>query len=171
VRLTGINAAQQIFPMLDDKESFTRNKKMDQSIYVVVADRGVARIFSTSFKMDTLDLVIEEANPSGRKLRSDVESDRPGRTSNSSGHIHALGNEYSAERHDDEQFAKHICELLGKEHQQKKFSELMIAAPPHFLGALRHHLDASCRKALSATVDKDLLHADNADIVGHFRLR
>lgn len=144
---------------------------MDKPIYLLVADRGKARIFSTDSKMQVLDVVLDEENPAGRKIRAETESDRPGRTSNSTGHLHALGNEYSSERHEDERFAKYLCHILVKEHGEKKFRELMIAAPPHFLGELRQSLDPECQKALSATIDKDLLRASDAEIGAHFRAR
>jgi protein required for attachment to host cells len=142
---------------------------MKKPIYLLVADRSKARIFNTDARMDVLDLVFETTDSSGRKIRSEIESDRPGRTNDSMGHIHGLGDDHSAEQHESRQFAKYLGEVLGREHQQKKFRELMIAASPHFLGDLRHNIDAECRKALSVTIDKDLLHVSGADIAAHFK--
>jgi protein required for attachment to host cells len=144
---------------------------MNKPVYLLVADGGHARIFNTDSEMDVLDLVLDQASPFGRKTRFENGSDRPGRTSDSTGHLHGPGNECPAKRYDSEQFAKYLCLVLNKDNQERKFTELMIAAPPHFLGALRRCLNGECRKVLSATIDKDLLRAINGDIRAHFEAR
>ena len=142
-------------------------RSMENSVYVLVADSGGARIFTAARQLDDLTLVYEKDNPEGRKARSEIDSDRPGTQRNDSSGSHGLGGDKDAHRHASEQFASSLSESLHKDHLAGKFSNLMIIAPPQFLGSLRQHLHRDCAKILSKTIAKDLQRADTATILSH----
>ena len=52
--------------------------------------------------------------------------------------------------------------------QAGRFTSLLIAAPPHFLGDLRQHLSKDCQQIVGKTVNKDLLRSDDNGIIAHF---
>lgn len=142
---------------------------MSRIIYLLVADRGGAKIFSSDEKLEDLQPLFDEVHEAGRKTDSEWLTDRPGRLRDSKGNIHGLGHERSAEESDAKSFAAHISGLLRKDYQDGRFQELMIAAPPRFLGHLRDALDAGCMAVLSRSLHKDLVRASMADILAHFR--
>lgn len=141
---------------------------MKKDYYLLVADSGAAKLYRAEGTLDNLQLVHERANPEGRKMAGEIDSDRAGQQRNSIGGMHSLAGDHDPQRHASEQFARSLCKLLQHEHQDGKFSELLIAAPPHFLGELRAHLSDDCRKVLGKTVHKDLLRSDTQAIAAHF---
>jgi protein required for attachment to host cells len=144
-------------------EEFMSNKR-----YILVADAGSARIFKSEGKVSELQLVHQQENPAGRKMASELDSDRAGSQRGGSGAYHGLGGDSDPQRHQAEAFAAVLARILHYAHQDKQFDELLIAAPPQFLGELRKHLSADCQKVLGRTVNKDLVRATSADISAHF---
>lgn len=141
---------------------------MKKTYYILVADAGAAKLYRTEGGSGTPELAHERSNPAGRKTRSELESDHPGMQRNSIGGAHSLGGDNDAQRHESEQFARELCSMLKREHGAGKFTDLLIAAPPHFLGELRQHLSADCQKVLGKTLHKDLLRTDPKNLLVHF---
>jgi protein required for attachment to host cells len=52
-------------------------------------------------------------------------------------------------------FARFLADTLKKKHNEQAFKELVLAAPPHFLGLLRSALDETLSKCVSTSFDKD----------------
>jgi|Laugrespbdmm15sn_2_1035079.scaffolds.fasta_scaffold110304_1 protein required for attachment to host cells len=137
------------------------------STYILVADSGQAKLFKTDSRFTELELVQQQANPSGRLTRSELESDRPGMQLNDMGGAHGLGGDKNSHQHESDVFAKSLCATLQTEYQHGSFSNLIIAAPPHFLGNLRSHLSKDCLKILSKEVKKDLVRMDTPGLLAH----
>ncbi len=142
--------------------------KIKKIYYILVADSGAAKLFRAQDGLKEMEIVHEQSNPAGRKRRAELETDRPGQQRNDSGGMHGLGGDSDAHRHESEQFARELCHLLRREHELRKFTDLLIAAPPHFLGDLRQYLSHDCLKVMRKSVNKDLLHVDSAAILAHF---
>ena len=140
--------------------------KKDQ--YIVVAESAFAKVFKTGSQKEKFALVHTIENPEGRKQRSELDSDRPSQQRNTVGGYHGLGGDDDSQEHDIENFARELCHLLQKDHQEGKFSGLEIAAAPHMLGMMRKFLSDDCQKVLGKTVNKNLIHADEKDILAHF---
>lgn len=141
---------------------------MNKTYYILVADAGGAKLYRSEGGTSTPELAHERSNPAGRKLRAEIESDRPGTQRNSMGGTHSLGGDKDAHRHESDQFARELCNMLEREHAAGRFTDLLIAAPPHFLGDLRQHMGKDCKKAIRATIHKDLLRIDPKDLLAHF---
>ncbi|HEY0963025.1 MAG TPA: host attachment protein [Pseudomonadales bacterium] len=141
---------------------------MRKNHYVLVADSGAARLYRSEDDLDNLQLVLERANPAGRKTATELDSDRAGQQRNTIGGMHSLAGDHDPQRHESGQFARELCALLQQEHRQGHFTHLCVAAPPQFLGELRTHLSDDCRKVLVKTANKDLLRSDVRDIAAHF---
>ncbi len=115
-----------------------------------------------------MSLVQTIENPEGRKQNHELETDRSGPRATISANFHGAGDEADAHEHDVELFAKELCEVLRKHHLDGKFTDLNIAAGPQFLGMLRKNLSDDCQKALGKTVNKNLIHAGEKDVLAHF---
>jgi protein required for attachment to host cells len=141
---------------------------MQHAIYLVVADSSQANIYLTDKTLGTLDLVVEQAHPSSRLTRAELDSDKAGSANSAGRGYHSLGGDSSSHQHESEEFARNIGKFLHSEHLAGKFDQLLIAAPPHFLGELRLHLSPDCTRALGKTVNKNLLRVGDAAILEHF---
>lgn len=136
--------------------------------YLLVADAGAAKLFRHEAHSQKLELIHSEDNPAGRKMASELESDRPGSMASGRGGYHGLGGDRDPHRHESEKFAAALADQLKQAHQDGQFDELMISAPPQFLGELRSKLSADCQKALARELNKDLIHASDEDVLAHF---
>lgn len=64
--------------------------------------------------------------------------------------------ETSAQQHEVEVFAKQIGDYLDKARTQHRYDELVVVAPPKFLGTLRKKLGKEVEKLVVEELDKDL---------------
>lgn len=140
--------------------------KMDQ--YIVVADSAFAKIFKTEGGHTGLSLVHSIDNPEGRKQNRELDADRPETRAPATVNYQGAGADTDSHGHDVELFAKEVCQLLQKHHHEGKFASLNIAAGPQLLGMLRKNLSDDCQKVLSKTVSKNLVRADEKDILANF---
>jgi protein required for attachment to host cells len=83
-------------------------------------------------------------------VASDREPDRP--------------TEQSAQR-----FARELGCYLDKAHGEQAYDELVLIAPPKFLGALRKELSGEVEKLVADEIPKDLSWLDPRDIERHIR--
>ncbi len=141
---------------------------MQHAVYLVVADSSQANVYATDNKLSTLELVVQQQHPSSRLTRSELDSDKAGSASSAGRGYHSLGGDANSHQHESEEFARSLGKFLHSEHLAGKFGQLLIAAPPHFLGDLRKHLGADCTKVLGKTVNKNLLRVGEAAIIEHF---
>ena len=118
-------------------------------------------------QLDHISIVHTIENPEGKKQNHELNADRP-ETRSPASTYHGAGADSDTHEHDVEAFAKELCRLLEKDHHEGKFSVLQIAAGPHLLGVLRKNLGNGCEQALSKTVNKNLIHADEKELLEHF---
>jgi protein required for attachment to host cells len=61
--------------------------------------------------------------------------------------------------------ARHLKEL----HNQRHYENLILIAPPRFLGMLRKELPSPLDQLVTSTIDKDLTTASVEDIIDHIK--
>jgi protein required for attachment to host cells len=104
----------------------------------------------------------------GRRSLTEINADRPGRTFNSKG-----GARHAYEQHDDARthavhhFARKLVEELQQAYHRGEFGQLVLIAPPRFLGFLREAMNGSLERALLGTIAKDLPRATEAELCEH----
>lgn len=131
------------------------------AIWVVVADSSLANIYAAPKKYAPLDEVKTISNPAGRLKVQELTSDLPGRTFDRYGQgRHAMGQTVGPKQQAILRFAHEIGEYLESSRTQRKFAELMLVAPPEFLGVLRKSLSNDCRDVISVELAKDLVSQD-----------
>ena len=141
---------------------------MQHAIYLVVADSSQANIYLTDKTLTTLELVVQQEHPSSRLTRSQLDSDKPGSANSAGRGYHSLGGDSDSHQHESSEFARSLGKFLHSEHVAGKFGQLLVAAPPHFLGDLRQHLSPDCTKVLGKTVNKNLLRVGEKEMLEHF---
>lgn len=130
--------------------------------WIMTADRAGARIFE---RFDSeLTQVEEFAHPEGRLRDAELGTSEPGRSYESAKPgRHALG---KGEIHDQmaSVFAKRLAARLNEGRVQGKFTRLVIAAEPHFLGLLRGAMDTDTTRLVIKEVPKHLQQLSTAEL-------
>ncbi|HEX9081995.1 MAG TPA: host attachment protein, partial [Holophagaceae bacterium] len=96
------------------------------------------------------------AHPGSRAHVQDMVSDRPGRRSDTTpGHRSGLSPELEPKEVEALKFACGLASELKRGLNRHAYDELVLAAPPHFLGMMRQCLDGQVASRLATTFDKD----------------
>ena len=142
---------------------------MKQDVWVVVANSTQARIFKadTVHHLTELETLI---HPGSRMHSSELTSDRPGRSfeSTHSGTRHAMEPKTDPQQHEFDEFAKHLSKHLNLACGNGKCGKLYLAASPAFLGLLRQHLNEKTIHLVANQLDKDITQLSPKEITKHF---
>jgi len=144
--------------------------------WVVTADRAGARLLERNRDIREGYEVIEEVeHPAGRLRDIEIDTDRPGTSRTARGasasttvsHTMGGGNSSSAHDHKAQLFAKSIAEKLQHARGAGRFSRLVLAAEPRFLGWLRESLDAATARCVVESVSKNLQSVSVGELAHH----
>jgi protein required for attachment to host cells len=141
---------------------------MPETTWVLIADAGRARLFEHHRSRKSLELVFEDDRPELRDHAQMRDSDRPGRTHESSSPTrHAMQPQTTPTQRAREHFARELVERLQSGVNQHRFGQLLLVAPPTMLGELRSHLDEGLRERVIAEIDKDLTKISAHELPEH----
>ena len=127
------------------------------SVWVLVADAARARVYHYAPADNSIVEIDHMARTNELPASGDILADRPGRTFESANATrHAMEPTSDPHRELKRQFANVIADALAHDQQAGAFGQLMIFAPPSFLGDLRNAMPDKLRQAVRAEVDKDL---------------
>jgi protein required for attachment to host cells len=135
---------------------------------VLVAHDAGCRAFEQRGRGKKLTLLSEIDFEDGRRHSGELNADRAGRSGGDrSGQGHAYEAQQDTRQHGVAQFAKELAHDLAREYHLGAFDDLVLIAPPRFLGILRDSLDTKLTRAVVATLAKDLPRADEAELRTH----
>jgi protein required for attachment to host cells len=135
--------------------------------WIVAADGARVRVFEHLGPGKGLKPV-SGLNLEDAHLRAkDINTDRPGRTSSSTGQGSAMTPRTDPVDHEEETFVKMIADVLRVKKQAGAFDRLIIAADPSSLGTLRAALCDAVDKSVVAELPKDLTKVPLADMPKH----
>jgi protein required for attachment to host cells len=135
---------------------------------VLVAHDAGARWFEHRGPGKGLVALSEVVFEDGRRHSGELDTDRPGRAFDRAGQgRHAYAVNEDARQHAVGFFAKELASDLAGEFHRGAFQQLIIIAPPRFLGVLRDALDPKLLRALIGTVPKDLPRATGEVLCQH----
>ena len=133
---------------------------------VIVADNARARIFEYHSGINQLQeqeaFVHSEARLSNRNLVGDSS----GKSVDQHG---SLDPATTAKEHEAQNFAKMLARHLKELHNQRHYENLILIAPPRFLGMLRKELPGPLDQLVTSTIDKDLTKAGIEDIIAYIK--
>lgn len=136
--------------------------------WVLVADRGGARLFEHHGRSSGLQRVADIPHPQGRLKNGELNADKHGRSFDSSGNgRHAMGTSESPAEHVAASFARKLAQRLNQGGQQHRYERLVLVAAPRFLGSLRNALSNAAKTAVIATINKDLSGVQDRDLRTH----
>ena len=122
--------------------------------WIVAADSSRARILQVAGR-DELVEIESLVNPDGRMDNRELTTDAHPRLRGRAG-PGSDRQETSAQEHATELFAKRVGLYLDKARNEHRYDELVLVAPPKFLGALRKELGKEVEKLVAEALPKDL---------------
>jgi protein required for attachment to host cells len=138
------------------------------STWIIVGHRAGARIVEHS--RSGLKLVSETEHAAGRLKDAEMKSDRPGRTTSSTGTARsAYSPNETAHDHAAQTFASELAQTLKAARNDHRVDRLVLVAEPRFLGMLRGALDGPTAALVHDEVHKDLANVPLHDLQDHLR--
>jgi protein required for attachment to host cells len=133
--------------------------------WIVAADASRARILQVADR-ERLVEVEDLVNPEGRLQDRELTTDANPR-------LHGPGGlsareEPSAVQHTVEMFSKRIGDYLEKARTDQRYDQLVLVAPPKFLGLMRKELGTEVEKLVVDELDKDLSWLNAREIERYF---
>lgn len=123
--------------------------------WIVVADASQARVFDPDGPNGKWVVVQQFSHLESREQGQDLRGNRPDQIQ------HAEEKDIRGPQPErffdveDDRFAKEICEALTRSVSANAFRNLVLVAPPRFLGRLRQHLTPAIRPRVRAEIAKD----------------
>ena len=135
--------------------------------WIVVGHDAGARIFERRGIGKGLELVDELDNPGGRDRDGDFDADRPGRSFRRNAgdpRRSAFSRAESPRERVVADFARRVANTLGQARTEQRFGQLVLVAPPRFLGLLRASLDSPTARSVIGSLDKDFAAHGEAEL-------
>lgn len=145
---------------------------MNHITWVLVADSCEAKIFKTikarlfDNKADGKDLTLvsEHSHPNGRKKDQDLVSDKQG-----SFGVGNFSEHTDPKQYENDRFASEISKILEHAHGQNSYHDLILIAPPNFMGMINKHLAHTVKKTVCKEIEKDYTRQTPKELVAHLR--
>jgi protein required for attachment to host cells len=140
-----------------------------QTTWVVVADSSRARIFEMSSADRELHEIEDMANPQGRAMNRELQTEGYGRYygKGEREQAHTAPPSVQPVEHAVEVFSKELGEYLDKARTQHRYDRLRLVAPPKVLGLLRKNLSGEAQDMVDEEIAKDIAMLDARDIKQH----
>ncbi len=134
--------------------------------WILVGDAGRVRIFSNQQQSKAWQVEHELSEPRARARVNNILSDQQGRSGSGRNAASRSGVSSRTSPKDTvaTRFAHEVVGYLQQGRTTNRFDELVLVAPPTFLGRVRHDLDAPLRKTIIKTIAKDLSNEESTKI-------
>lgn len=134
--------------------------------WVLIADASKARLYimhkarmlQQLNHTKNLELIGEFTHSNSRKKNADLVSDRTGEFG-SGGFV-----ESSAKVKEAEYFAKELLQHIENGRVDNQFRDLIIVAPPTFIGMINKHMPKEVDKLIFKTIEKDYTQLNEKDL-------
>ncbi|WP_017464142.1 host attachment protein [Dyella ginsengisoli] len=135
------------------------------STWILVADAARARVFESDRRGGPWTVVSCLANPDGRAPGRDATTERAPRTMESVGSArHAIEPHTSLRDKSSERFARMLRDELERGCTERRCEQLVLVAPPRFLGTLHGVLDKALRERVSGELHNDFTALEELDV-------
>lgn len=135
-------------------------------IWLMNTNSNCCHIYNYDKDQAALILIKKINHPENRHKSSDsFTSDRPG-------HYHSSNSARAAySEHTDpkataiDAFSREIARELNSGRNANLYKQLILIASPHMMGLLQHHLDKHVQKLVIHTIQKDLSHLSERELL------
>lgn len=142
---------------------------MGNTTWLLVADASKARVYTLNKarlfreKSDkNLTLLSEHTHSASRKKGTQLAQDKLGGFGTGT-FVEAT----DLKRYEAERFAQELIEKLEAGRNENNFRDLIIVAPPAFLGLLHKHVSDNLRKMISQTIEKDYTQYNERELIAN----
>lgn len=137
--------------------------------WIIAADESRARVLQVAGREQRLVEIEDMINPEGRQQDRELQTDAEPRFSGRPGGGPASDREtQGAVEHSARVFAREVGRYLDKARNEHRFDELVLVAPPKFLGTLRKELGKEVEKMVADELPKDLSWFSARDLEAYF---
>jgi len=137
--------------------------------WIVAADESRAKVLQVTDQQQHLTEVQDLENPSGRLQDREMQTDAEPRFSGRAGAGPASDAErQGAVEHSAGVFAREVGRYLDQARLQHRYDQLVLVAPPKFLGALRKELHKEVEKLVTDELPKDLSWLNAGELERYF---
>ncbi len=133
---------------------------------VIVADNARARIFASHSVINRLEETEGFTHPEAHRSNRELVGDSSGKSVDQHG---TLDPATSAKEQEARGFAKMLARHLQELHNQQHFEQLILVAPPRFLGMLRKELPGPLGQLVTQSIDKDLTTASAEELIDYIK--
>lgn len=146
-----------------------------KNLLLIVANSSRARLYRV--RAGRLELLERLEHPESRVRASDLVTDRPGRGQDDSGGLpHRSTMDPAEDPHEHEMivFAREVARRTAILARRGRYPEVLLMAPPRFLGRVKSALDPGVARRIVASVSHDYTtkaDAELVDILGTFGVR
>lgn len=139
--------------------------------WVVVANGSECKVFLINLKEKHIELLRKFESPEARVHAIELTSDKPGKAYESVGILgHGMAPKFNQHTKEKAKFAHMIATFLNDELNLHSFKSLILMASPEFLGEIRKYLHKNTISKIVKEKNKDLVHAQEAEILEHVLL-
>lgn len=136
--------------------------------WLVVADSSKARFFLTDSRTGPIEEIESIVHTEARLPEHEMTSDQPGKSGGNGGSGgHAYQSKVSPKEQENINFAKSIASALDEARKKEKFKQIILVAPPDFLGNLRQSLNTQTKKLVFFELAKNLSQLKAEEINEH----
>lgn len=137
-------------------------------LWIVVAESSRAKVYSAQNWLTPISEIEDMVHPEGRMHEGDLVSDAPGSDGGTMGQgRRILDDKTTARAQENAEFANAIAHRLAQGQNERAFDELVLVAPPAFLGLLRNKLSKTLAESVALEIDKNLVKQPAAVIAEH----
>jgi protein required for attachment to host cells len=134
--------------------------------WILATDRAKARLVSFDAAIGSIQEIGSFVNPGARAHRA-AQHPLPRTHDRMGDSRHAIEPRTSASDKADDAFARELDAVLERGRVDHRYRDLVLVAPPRFLGVLHATLGDKVRASIVAGLPKDITSADKRDIVAH----
>lgn len=134
-------------------------------VWILVADRSRARILhAIRDRKGPFSTLASFVHEEGRLQRHEMESDSPGQAYRAGGARSVVEPHEDPEHRHARVFAAELTDHLDRAGQENRFDQLVVIAPPGFLGVLREQWTARIKSRITQEFDKELAGLNDAQL-------
>jgi protein required for attachment to host cells len=143
---------------------------MNKETLIVVADASGAHFYKTHDRGATVEAATTSLAAGPNPQSHEIMSDRPGRTHASTGTARsAIEPKTDPHQKREDEFTLALARHLDLLVRDTAYQDILIFAPPVFLGVLRKDLSSAVAKKIAGEVHKDLVKSPPEEIRKHVR--
>ena len=134
--------------------------------WILISNASNARLYRDGSPTKPFSLHGSFEHPESRAKVRDLTTDMNGRKPSGGNGFARPGAEPDTDpkQVEAQKFARELARELSTGLEEHAYDEVVIAAPPHFLGLLRHAVSTEVERHLIVTLDKDLTHLAERDM-------